>query len=138
MIRAHDWVHPIGPDSQTRVGIVVVARHGRVAIHRHPATVSQSQWHDQAGRSRETRGRAAHSREHLVVRAIQVAASGHGSLGGKGIGCRLTGADTKGILRETQANAGLDAVRQLVAIQLVERLARHGHLIELDEAHGPV
>lgn len=78
----------------------------------------------------------------VVVDRTNVVVSGDNTLLRKVVVVRhaawLTGTHTQGILGKAETDAGLDTVRQLVPVKLVECLAGHGHLIKFHEAHGPV
>ena len=50
----------------------------------------------------------------------------------------LSGTNAEGVLGEAQADAALDAIVELDAVQFVEGLCGKGHVLELDEAHGSV
>lgn len=46
--------------------------------------------------------------------------------------------DAERVFGEAKTDAALDAVGEIPAVQLVERLGGHGYIVELDETHWPV
>lgn len=78
----------------------------------------------------------------MAVHTAQIVASWSPAWSGKRIGrvhaTRLTRTNTQRVFGETQTNASLDAVGQLVAIQLIECLAGHSNFVKLHETHWSI